>query len=734
MNLEELIKLSTPDEYEQNQRITLFLKFKKEIIPNEIVAIISALKNSKPLTENEIKNFHSALSKINDSELHDAIAGSINRITVSLYDENKKKEIEKLTQEIDQKLNNNEELTFKREDLQKKYIDLLNIQALMKGNPLPLKNSYGINFPDMPEFGKSFFYYDIPFAINTLILANKLPLHGYYCGIPLDKPIYPQTIKSAKDDDRVRIKRGIKASDDYFPYKLASKIAKGDSQNIIIAATNGKKILFLRGIKSKKSDIGETKPYSPDAILASKIATFINKEYFSSERLLDKRIAGSRKLSTYAASLADSTVRSEATIIVNKGVVFKGTGIMDEVLNYTGEADDNPENFALTYSNETESASQKNKKIISKDSHFSKIDFDRCHVTTKKDENTYETNILTSSFRSIFKGKKDIIYKDETYIHEKLHTRLKLSILTSDFIRGCAEKAFLDEDDKEKAIQELTNRSTIALNLFLKHPKAKDFLQKNPNILNEFMQDSVKYICGHFEENERDKIIKSIDIRIKSIRTVLIKEFQVELKDVSPFNTLVDDYNKKIKEANQSRKLVENKNVTTILNNLTSIINQISGSYTDFYSKKTLSFKKHLDHFDTLKKDVALIASRTDIDDKTKIVEIVKLINSAYGESMTKMLDKKNIMRERIYPTTNEAIDEINNKQEGHHYTRMLGLILQNINPIADSISVTLPKVSIPKKIEYPTINDEKIKSMYSPLENMEKWQSKLQPVPKKTK
>lgn len=197
-----------------------------------------------------------------------------------------------------------------------------------------------------------------------------------------------------------------------------------------------KKVLYLRG------NIRKPTKYQPSSVLASKIVAFINKEYFSSERLLDTRVVGSKRLPGYVVTLSDRNHKEKIIKYTFKEEhVFPGTGTIDEVLNFVQEGDPNSENYGLSSYNMDEA-------------HICKIDFDQCNVTSPIEKEHYEINPLSNpgnAERFIMRGvwgKAPHVTKDKNYINEKLTTRLKLSFLTKEFITALADKAYIKEDKK----------------------------------------------------------------------------------------------------------------------------------------------------------------------------------------------------------------------------------------------------------------------------------------------
>ncbi|RMX15297.1 hypothetical protein EAS68_12865 [Legionella jordanis] len=349
--------------------------------------------------------------------------------------------------------------------------------------------------------------HEIPFAINALRLVGKLPTTDNFNGVDLSKPFYPLHLNVVKNK-KVSIRKGIKESDDYFPYKMVSKLAKGDTGDNTFVATNGKKILFVRGVER----------YSPNAILASKIATLISADHFSSERLLDNRLVGSRAIPGYAVSVADHRTRnSRKQYIEVEKRIFPGSGIIDEVTNFVGESDANIENFGFSSRDVYQS-------------HLTKIDFDHCNVTSEITKKDYESNILTRPYGGIYHNAPHI-QDDPAYIKEKLFARLKLAMLPKALLSSLASKAFAPEDDRkrDKAIEECTSRSNIALELFFEHPQVDYFLHEDPRILNQCYQQIARYISTHFDDEDQELLQRALRERVEGIQREIDKKIGIEL-------------------------------------------------------------------------------------------------------------------------------------------------------------------------------------------------------------
>ncbi len=372
------------------------------------------------------------------------------------------------------------------EEISEKYIGLLNCyQLLIQCLPVreyPHYETYDMDYPAITEVQLESAETELTFNINALRLIGKIPTTPDFHGFDLSKPFYPSTLQIVREE-KISLRKGIKISDEYYPYKQANKLYWGDVGNNTFMATNGKKILFIRGVEV----------YPPQAILASKIATLVSPSHFSSERLLDNRLAGSRGISSYAISVVDPQIKAEIKkYIAQKKPVLHGTGIIDEVTNFVQEWDANPENVGLSSKNLEEA-------------HLSKIDFDGCSVDEKIEKNDYERDMLTKLGRGIY-SMASHVRQDPQYIKEKLFARLKLSMLNEPLISKLAEKAYIAENDDKRmpAINELTNRSNIALELFLEHPEAESFLRTNSAVISQCYYEIENYISTHFEQKDQE--------------------------------------------------------------------------------------------------------------------------------------------------------------------------------------------------------------------------------------
>lgn len=401
-----------------------------------------------------------------------------------------------------------------------KYMGLINLYHLLSQHSfIQTAGEFGNFYPGVNPYMRDQLASQLPFAINALTLTGRLPKANYN-GVNTASPLYPLSLQVIKEGT-VPIKRGVKASQAYFPYKLVSKIVKGDTGNHTFLATNGSKALFMRGVEH----------YTPESIFSSKIATLVSSKHFASERLMDNQIVASRRLKAYACSAADRKVQNQIEQSIEQDKkVFPGTGLIDEVTNYVVESDANIENLGF-------SSTQIQKAYLSK------IDFDRVCIGLPMSEEAYERDIISKSGMGLYQGVGHVQH-DPGYIREKLYARLKLSLLTEPLLNGLADKSFMEKDQKikETTVKTCTQRSDVALNLFLKHKKVEQFIGANPQILKQCYTEMVTYIKKHFDKNDQQQLINSLQNRVAFIHETLSKRFRVdEMPDVSETLSLKED-------------------------------------------------------------------------------------------------------------------------------------------------------------------------------------------------
>ncbi|KTD20258.1 Uncharacterised protein [Legionella lansingensis] len=478
-------------------------------LPEAIPIFIEKFQNEELISEEEFREFSKHLSTLNKNT-QECIIHLLYDISVNIYNAHKD-DINESVNIIENNIKAGHEIPRGSADEATKYIGLLNCHQLFahhisieKGNHF--RSKY-YSYPEILVEARNAIRYQLPFAINALRVVGKLPSTDDFYGIDLSKPFYPLSLKVVRNE-KVPLRKGIKESEEYYPYKMVSKINKNiASGDNTFLATNGKKILFVRGVEN----------YSPKAILSSKIATLISPTHFSSERLLDNRLVGSKGIVSYARSVADTRTVKDRKQYIGAKQVFPGTGIIDEVTNFVHEMDTNLENYGFSSENVYES-------------HLSKIDFDCCDVLSPLSKKNYEQNILTNPSRGMYMGANHV-QTNPDYIKEKLFARLKLAMLTEPLIRGLANKAFAPEDleDKERAIEECINRSNIALELFFEHPEAKSFLTQNPTVLSQCYSEIESYISSHFEENDQDFLQHSLTERVNGVQEIARMRLGVDL-------------------------------------------------------------------------------------------------------------------------------------------------------------------------------------------------------------
>lgn len=529
MTLKDLIKTYLDSSYEKQEAVAYIARNSIDtIIPNEMVRFIDKLSKNKPINNAEFQKLYKQLSSLNDLEKN-CIIHLLFKITSKTYEQHKN-EIETDIKNLESNLIAGKKLTQHSIKNATKYIGLLNCYQLFAHHISISAGNRLLIYPGIRPFERSYISYALPFSINVLRLVGKLPLNNDFNDINLSKAFYPLHLKVVKTD-RTPLKKGIKNSDEYFPYKMISKIVKGNSRNNTFVATNGNKILFIRGVEH----------YSPNAILASKIATLVSPIHFSSERLLDNHVVGSRGIPGYAVSVADDSIReARKKYIEQEKRIFPGTGIIDEVTNFVREGDPNVENYGLSSQDVYQS-------------HLTKIDFDNCNLTSKTSKEHYESNILTYHGGGIYRTASHIQSNPE-YIKEKLFARLKLAMLSQELLSSLANKAYLpeDEDKRMRAVDECTNRSTIALELFFEHPHVHTFLHQDPSILDQCFHQIAEYISSHFEEDQ-ELLQLSLRERVEFIKT--------KAKETLDINLTLTEYEPVKPETHENFDLIDDETI-----------------------------------------------------------------------------------------------------------------------------------------------------------------------------
>ncbi len=469
-----------------------------------IYTFLDKLRRGLEIQPQEFDEFSKKLNEL-DQSIKNTIISIVFSITHKIYHHHNNA-IEKAVDNIETSVKTSAPIPQESPDA-KKYIDLINIYHLFAHYLSIEKDGEHSNFfPGVNYYQRKILASNIPFAINALTLTGQLPKANYY-GINTAHALYPLDLMVTQEN-KVLMRKGIKSSNEYFPYKSVCKIAKGDTGDNTFLATNGSKVLFMRGVER----------YSPEGILASKIATLVSAKHFSSERLMDNKIVASREINTYACSAADKkTTALRKKYIEEDKKVFPGTGIIDEVNNYVQETDFNIENLGFS-TTDIEKA------------HLSKIDFDRCYTSPHISTTDYEIDLVSQCKFGIYRNLENI-QKNEGYIREKLYARLKLSMITKPLLCGLADKAFMDKDQqrKEQSITECGNRSDIALELFGTHEKAKQFITNNSEILNQCYAEIALYIQDHFEQDLQRDLFESLEKRVKLIHSNLSKKLRITI-------------------------------------------------------------------------------------------------------------------------------------------------------------------------------------------------------------
>lgn len=540
-----------------------------EEIPEDIVDFIALFAKGGDLKEDAFNKFYTYLN--DNFSISKALLSLVNEIAMDIYDRHRE-EIQSFVAKIEEQLNADKSLSFPDENNIGKYRALLNIYCLVKAKKLPFTNDPTDKSHFCSDESRNILNLELPFAINTLTLMNLLPKRGNYCGIALGEPIYPNFEKRKETEKEIPLDRkGIKDWRLYFPFKQITKSHAGDTGNNTFLATNGKKTLFIRGLsvgyiytKKPAPENGlEKHPrvvnYSSGAIMASKIATFVSEEHFSSERLLSNGFTASKKLPNYMLSYANvRLVRTKFNI--PDRAAHPGEGIVDEVICFLKEEDTDEENYGF-------SADRYEDLVIFFSSVVCKVDFDQCDLTTpiptnldEYEKNRVDVDVSPGSARRV------------SYYNEKLYTRLKLAVMSKEFISALAEKAYPENqslptdvtwsgeqqifDEKSLVIEEIVRRTDLALDLSLENTR-RIFWLSNPDVFNRILKESIEYIKLHFSEQDQPKLIQSMEERIKHVKKkveelVLVlnlnreEEEKIKLKSLVSANDVLAEMNPNI--------------------------------------------------------------------------------------------------------------------------------------------------------------------------------------------
>lgn len=522
MNLINLISTYAPDILpKEGKAILESLKTNDFSIHENVVTFIKKFSNEETLTEKDFINFKDMLKRMNESNdpaaqlAYDAIMGIINFHIEKIYS---KSEIEILAHRnaIENRLAQGMPLTFAQAEHLNKFAGLLNVQCFYQGKR-PTNQHYhaDANFT-INERAEYIVKYQIPFSINILTLAKQIPQSGNYAGLPLGEPLHPILRENVKN---IPLKRGIKSSKDYFPIKGLKKDNKGGFAESNYIATDGNKLVFIRGSDYKNAN----------GVLASKLATFVSKKHFSSERLLDNEVTVSSKLEGYQVSLNKGDETREKRIkYIKGGRIFPGTGTIDEVMNFVREGDvRNLENYAYS-SRDIDNA------------YLVKIDFDVCDVRAKTKKEEYEKDNLTKYDGNIYHGEEyaehtytDVEYR--RYVDEKLLARLKFAVIPKELINSWFEKTDLNLNvpAHQEEIDNILERSKIALELLIENEFAKDFFQHNPDAFNIVLKDSLEYILSHFDPDDQAKQIPVLIENLKATQAEIKQKLNIDINPLS---------------------------------------------------------------------------------------------------------------------------------------------------------------------------------------------------------
>lgn len=351
-------------------------------------------------------------------------------------------------------------------------------------------------------------YETILFAVNGMHTLQCLPeLHEgeapppFYPGLmynPYKKNCYGEEVKRIEQSFAIRLPRGVKPAQKYFPFKRVNKLYRGDAKDVVHMATDGKKVLFVR-----------ESLYPPTtSIIASKIASAVSKKHFSSERLLSNGYGASRLLPFYRFSLASDefAIWRKYRATAEKEHI-RGNGIVDEVCSFVREGDRNVENYGV---------SSKEPAL----GEICKIDFDHCDLTSPLAEEEYLSAkcLMTASERRAF--------NTIGYLYERLETRLHLALFPKDFFDELAHKVlFVDVAFMLEVPSQLNLRTNFALQLFLKDSNTKKFLELNPFIIKILCNKIIMYAQSHFDVESFQKIRDGLKARAKHVIMQVEKQF-----------------------------------------------------------------------------------------------------------------------------------------------------------------------------------------------------------------
>lgn len=508
-HLDKSHRFANVDEY-YNHQVELIMKYFKArglpedvVIPKAIIDLMKTLKEGQPLNTQVVTAFINHLKNETNDYLHDGLLGLVNKIILAIYD-SYKKIFKDLQESIVQQVASGQELSPDKQDRFLEYTPLVNSYLLVFKINLKMRKNYSFGFP---ETRLEFLHEkdDIPLFLNSLILGKKIRTQVEYFGISFLRPL--GLSKPFLRQKSFSVKRGIKDISQYTIFQRWQKLQKGATRNELFLASNGIKIIFLRD---------SSRPHQNE-IFSSKLAAFVSKKHFSSERLFSNGLTGSRKLTAYKTSAIDDRVFLKIKELANASTpkFFPGTGLIDEVLNFLDEKDPNMENYGVS-------------SLEIDGCFFSKVDFDFCDVINPSEK--YEKNRCTSGIYSSTE-KADIARKEPQYLSEKFYARLKLCILTPEFYLALNGKVNFNQEEIKRVIAELTRRQETALNLMFIHPQFNEFLIQHDDILNTIHLETTDYVQSHFNADASLVVAESVTRKMQKIQQLIQDKISLKQTD-----------------------------------------------------------------------------------------------------------------------------------------------------------------------------------------------------------
>lgn len=388
-------------------------------VPEPILTTIHKLQHGYSLDADEFKCFNELMEQQNQ-ETKNAVALLVFSLSSNI--------IKTYQHEITQANNDLDNSKFqdnKQNSIDSQYVPLLTSYILT--NACLKHTSSGCKYYIQDNFVKlsSAVINEIPLTINLFRLTGHLPKHLKYCGLDTDKPLYPLNLGFERDNIK---SQGIKNANDYWPYQNVAKQVQGGIKSTTLKATNYQRFVFFRG-NLADNRIG---------VLASKLASLISKEHFAAEFILENRYSASKKHVNYVTPLSNEDAFKMVDQIIKKNGHFPGLGVIDEVLKFVGEGDENRENFAISNLNKERCF-------------LTKIDFDMCSFRNSKED------CLSAFF------KNPTIKDDNHYKLERATACMKIACIPDLLLNALAEKSGFSSDNSQQLIQIIKDKQSIHL-------------------------------------------------------------------------------------------------------------------------------------------------------------------------------------------------------------------------------------------------------------------------------